>query len=106
ADLLGQAVLVGGPLRPGRLAGKPLIKSLPAHLQDPAQPLHAELGPMFGDEPPAAGHRPISLAKYWSARRRISFSCSSAATRPRSRRSSVRSSRSEERRVGKEVGAR
>jgi transposase len=42
-----------------------------SYRQDAAQPPHAIVGAVFGDEPVAEGHRPISLAKYAAAFRRM-----------------------------------
>ncbi len=48
---------------PGLLGGDPFVEALPAQAQDLAQPLHTELGAVFGDEPVAVAHRSISRAK-------------------------------------------
>jgi hypothetical protein len=93
ADLGGQLVLGLGALLAAGLGGQPLVVALPTtHRQDAAQPRDAIGGVVFGDEPVAVDHRPISFAKYWAALRRISFSSSSSATFLRNRRSSSRSS--------------
>ncbi|MGC4857058.1 hypothetical protein ACLQ24_27730 [Micromonospora sp. DT4] len=62
-DLGGELVLGRGALLAGRLAGEPLIEAGTSYRQDAAQPLYAVVGAVFGDEPVAEGHRPISLAK-------------------------------------------
>src|SRR5690606_33076107 len=93
ADLGHQLLLCLCALLPGRLGGEPLVVALPTlDRQDAAQPRDAVGGVVFGDEPVAAGQRPISFAKYAAALRRMSFSNSSSATRLRSRLSSTRSS--------------
>lgn len=62
-DLGGQFLLRSGARGPDGGGCDPLVEPGASHTQDPAQQCDSEAGAVFGDEPVAAGQRPISCAK-------------------------------------------